>query len=412
MSTAIDTRAAGLRDRLRGALVAAAATPMTRSGEVDLDLAESYFHQLVATGADALAVLAHTGRGPFLPAELRRELILRARTAGVPVIVGVGGSSDQTGPPGTAARPRAARATDPATASPPAKDSGTPSRDDERASTGAFSIAMPPAETATAAHDPGTREPGDGGHGAPAPGGGAHGEIGRGTTERGHGDGGDGEAGRGVRGSEAALGDDPVRGTVADARMAAELGADGVLVFPSAGDRVAEHDAVWQATGLPMIAFDLYTAPCPPAVLAEILRHPGVAGLKTALLSDAMGCQETIALTREAGRLALTGEDRMFGASLLWGAEAALVGIAAASVEATAAVLRAFEGDDLRAFEKASARLDRLAAATFTAPMEGYVQRMLWLAAAEGLIPESHAHDPFGPELPEGERAAVIAASS
>lgn len=300
MSTAIDTRAARLRDRLRGALVAAAATPMTRSGEVDLDLAERYFHRLVATGADALAVLAHTGRGPFLTAGLRRELILRARTAGVPVIVGVGGSS----------------------------------------------------------------------------------------------------------------GGEAVARTVADARTAAELGADGVLVFPSQGDRVAEHEAVWQAAGLPMIAFDLYTAPCPTAVLAEILRHPGVAGLKTALLSDAMGCQETIAMTREAGRLAITGEDRMFGPSLLWGAEAALVGIAAASVETTAAVMRAFGADDLRAFEKASARLDGLAAATFTAPMEGYVQRMLWLAAAEGLIPESHAHDPYGPGLPEDERAAVIAASA
>jgi 4-hydroxy-tetrahydrodipicolinate synthase len=74
--------------------------------------------------------------------------------------------------------------------------------------------------------------------------------------------------------------------------------------------------------------------------------------------------------------------------------------------------MRAFEGDDLRGFEKASARLDRLAAATFTGPMEGYVQRMFWLAAAEGLIPESHAHDPYGPGLPDGERAEVLAVAS
>ncbi|MEV4160336.1 dihydrodipicolinate synthase family protein [Nonomuraea dietziae] len=328
MSTAIDTRAARLRDRLRGALVAAAATPMTRSGEVDLDLAESYFHRLVASGADALAVLAHTGRGPFLPADVRRGLIVRARRAGVPVIVGVGGSGG----------------------------------------------AAPHTVHARSAATPSGRE-------APA-------------------------------GATAAEGTGAVEPTVADAMTAAELGADGVLLFPSEGDRVALHDAVWRAAGLPMIAFDLYTSPCPPGVMREILGHPGVAGLKTALLSDAMGCQETIALTRAADRLAITGEDRMFGPSLLWGAEAALVGIAAASVEATGAVMRAFQGDDLRAFEKASARLDRLAAATFTAPMEGYVQRMLWLAAAEGLIPESHAHDPFGPGLAEAERADVLAASS
>ncbi|MGP3960359.1 dihydrodipicolinate synthase family protein [Nonomuraea sp. 3N208] len=290
MSTPIDARAARLRDRLRGGLVAAALTPMTRAGEVDLDLAEAYFRRLVASGADALAVLAHTGRGPFLPPDVRAGVIARARRVGVPVIVGIG--------------------------------------------------------------------------------------------------------------------------AVADAGMAADLGADGVLVFPAPGDRVALHEEVWAAAGLPMIAFDLYTDPCPPATLRRILRLPGVAGLKAALLSDAMACQETIALTREAGRLAVTGEDRMFGPSLLWGAEAALVGIAAASVETTAAVMRAFEADDLRTFEKASARLDRLAAATFTAPMEGYVQRMFWLAAAEGLIPDSHAQDPYGPALPEGERAGVLGAAS
>ncbi|GAA1756198.1 dihydrodipicolinate synthase family protein [Nonomuraea bangladeshensis] len=295
MSMPIDARAAGLRDRLRGSLAAAALTPMTPAGEVDLDIAEEYFLRLVASGAGALAVLAHTGRGPFLSAEVRAGLIVRARRAGVPVIVGVGSSEG---------------------------------------------------------------------------------------------------------------------GAVADARMAAELGADGVLVFPEPGDRVALHEAVWSAAGLPMIAFDLYTNPCPPATLRRILDLPGVAGLKTALLSDAMGCQETIALTREAGRLAITGEDRMFGPSLLWGAEAALVGVAAASVGTTAAVLRAFEGADLRGFEQASARLDRLAAATFTAPMEGYVQRMAWLAAAEGLIPGSHAHDPYGPGLPDGERARVLAAAA
>ncbi|MGP4101558.1 dihydrodipicolinate synthase family protein [Nonomuraea sp. KM90] len=293
MSAPIDPRAARLRDRLRGALVAAAATPMTASGEVDLDVAEAYFRGLAAAGADALAVLAHTGRGPFLPPDVRAGLIGRACRTGLPVIAGVGGGS------------------------------------------------TPAAE---------------------------------------------------------------------EAKVAAELGADGVLVFPSEGDRAALHDEVWAAAGLPMIAFDLYTAPCPPAVLRAIVRHPGVAGLKTALLSDAMGCQEAIARTREADRLAITGEDRMFGPSLLWGAQAALVGIAAASVETTAAVLRAFEGDDLRGFERASARLDRLAAATFTAPMEGYVQRMLWVAAAEGLIPESHAVDPYGPGLPDGERAGVLAA--
>jgi 4-hydroxy-tetrahydrodipicolinate synthase len=302
----VDISARNLRDRLRGALIAAAATPMTASGEVDLDVVSRYFAGLVADGATGLAVLAHTGRGPFLAPGTRAAVIERAVALGVPVLVGVGGGPG----PGTTGVARAA------------------------------------------------------------------GERARAAAEQ--------------------------------ARVAAELGADGVLVFPSAGDRVALHEEVWRAARLPMIAFDLYTLPCPEATLRELLAHPGVAGLKTALLSDAMGCQRAIALTREADRLAITGEDRMFGPSLLWGAEAALVGIAAASVEVTAAVLEAFRGAGLRAFEEASGRLDRLARRTFTEPMEGYVQRMLWLAAAEGRIPGTYAHDPYGPPLPETERAGLI----
>ncbi|TMR94289.1 dihydrodipicolinate synthase family protein [Nonomuraea basaltis] len=306
--------AQNLRDRLRGGLIAAAATPMTATGEVDLDVVARYFAGLVADGATGLAVLAHTGRGPFLAPHTRAAVIERAVALGVPVLVGVGGG---VRPPATA----------PVEVASPAE-------------------AASPAEVAE------------------------------------------------------------------QARVAAELGADGVLVFPSEGDRVALHEEVWRAARLPMIAFDLYTRPCPAETMRKLLEHPGVAGLKTALLSDAMGCQRAIRLTKEAGRLAITGEDRMFGPSLLWGAEAALVGIAAASVGVTAAVLEAFRGSGLRAFEEASGRLDRLARATFTEPMEGYVRRMLWLAAAEGRVPESHAHDPYGPPLPEEERAAVVAAGA
>lgn len=305
-------QAARLREQLRGMLLAAAATPMTASGEVDLDLMTAYLRSLLADGADGLAVLAHTGRGPFLPPPVRSAVIECAVSLGVPVLVGVGGAPDEARPDGWAAT-------------------------------------------------------------------------------------------QGVS-------PDATEQVVEEARVAAGLGAAGVLVFPSTEDRVALHDAVWRGAGLPMIAFDLYTLPCPPAVLKEIVGHPGVAGLKAALLSDAMGCQEAIRITREAGRLAITGEDRMFGPSLLWGAEAALVGLAAARVGVTRDVMRAFAGNDLREFERASARLDRLAAATFTAPMEGYVQRMLWLAAAEGRIPRSHAFDRYGPAMGEDERGREKAA--
>ncbi|MBO0746274.1 MAG: dihydrodipicolinate synthase family protein, partial [Candidatus Dormibacteraeota bacterium] len=71
------------------------------------------------------------------------------------------------------------------------------------------------------------------------------------------------------------------------------------------------------------------------------------------------------------------------------------------------AVIEAWRAGDAAGFVVASERLDRLAAVTFKAPIEGYIQRMLWAAAWEGLIPEESAHDPYGPPLPGHERAAV-----
>ena len=51
--------------------------------------------------------------------------------------------------------------------------------------------------------------------------------------------------------------------------------------------------------------------------------------------------------------------------------------------------------------------LDRFSQSTFTAPMEGYVRRMLWAAAAQGVIPEDVCDDPWGPPLDPAEREVV-----
>ncbi|MGN9777173.1 dihydrodipicolinate synthase family protein [Micromonospora sp. H33] len=287
--------AAALRDRLRWRLVAATATPMDAGRAVDAGVLDRYLRGLVADGADALAVCAHTGRGPYLDAETRDLVTRHAVDTGVPVIVGVGG------------RP------------------------------------------------------------------GEH------TDD-----------------------------VAAQAARAAAHGAAGVLVFPVDGDAVAHHDAVWRAAGLPMLAFDLYTRPYPASALPALLAHPGVAGIKVARLHDALACQAALAAAHRADRLAVTGEDRMFGPSLMWGAQSALVGIAAAAVPVTAAVLRAYADGRHDDFVAASARLDRLAEVTFTDPMEGYVQRMLWIAAAEGRVPATHAGDPYGPALPDGDRDRVL----
>lgn len=231
-------------------------------------------------------------------------------------------------------------------------------------------------------------------------------------------------AGAGVpAGTDAATVPQALDATVAMARSAADLGADAIMVFPPAAfagcadrtDRLLDlHDAVAEATRLPLLGFHLHEAAggyqYDRVFLDRLLARPSVAGVKTATLDRAIDCQETLDACVAAGKLAVTGEDRMFGASYTWGADAALVGIAAAALDVTCDVSAAWTAGDMTGFVAASRRLDRFAAATFDHPIEGYVQRMLWVAAAQKLIPDDAACDPFGPQLPAAERERVVAA--
>ncbi|MGH7531282.1 MAG: dihydrodipicolinate synthase family protein, partial [Gemmatimonadales bacterium] len=60
-----------------------------------------------------------------------------------------------------------------------------------------------------------------------------------------------------------------------------------------------------------------------------------------------------------------------------------------------------------RAFLRLSAQFDAFSQVTFVEPMEGYVRRMLWSLAADGVIPDDCCDDPWGPGLPAAEREAV-----
>lgn len=196
----------------------------------------------------------------------------------------------------------------------------------------------------------------------------------------------------------------------ASAAEARELGADALLAFPRPGDAVAFHDRL--SRELPVLAFYLYGAAGGVAyddeTLRGILALPGVAGIKVATLDSVMTFQR-IARLLEAypGKLLITGEDRFLGYSLLLGARAALIGMGAALTDVQAALLAAHRAGDWPRFVRLTAICDRFSEATFTAPMEGYIRRMLWAAAAAGAIPDAACDDPWGPELPDHERGAV-----
>ena len=89
------------------------------------------------------------------------------------------------------------------------------------------------------------------------------------------------------------------------------------------------------------------------------------------------------------------------------GARAALVGMGSALSDLQADLVRARVAEDWTKFVALSELCDRFGAATFTEPIEGYIRRMLWAAAAEGALSAESCDDPWGPGLPASERETV-----
>jgi 4-hydroxy-tetrahydrodipicolinate synthase len=205
------------------------------------------------------------------------------------------------------------------------------------------------------------------------------------------------------------------------AHQAAELGAGALLVHPPTlargrpdEDRLVleYHDALGRA-GLPLVLFYLYEAAggvsYSAAVLGRLLERPEVVGIKVATLDSVMTYQDVarLVLDRFPEKVLLTGEDRFLGYSLVCGADAALIGMASAWTAPQADLLKSHRDGDAARFLALNARVDAFARATFRAPMEGYVQRMLWCLVHEGVLPASSAHDPWAPPLPPGEFEAL-----
>jgi 4-hydroxy-tetrahydrodipicolinate synthase len=211
--------------------------------------------------------------------------------------------------------------------------------------------------------------------------------------------------------------------TASMAESAREGGAGAVLVYPPTSlrgmsnidARVLEvHQAV-SDVGLPVITFYLYEAaggiPYSSEALHAILALPNVIGIKVATLDSVMTFQDIALAVRggAGGSLLITGEDRFLGYSLMAGADAALIGLASACTDCSVDLLNAWFARDHETFHGLSDWLDRFAQATFTHPMEGYVQRLLWALQADDVIAVG-ALDPYGPSLPLSERDAVLRA--
>jgi 4-hydroxy-tetrahydrodipicolinate synthase len=160
---------------------------------------------------------------------------------------------------------------------------------------------------------------------------------------------------------------------------------------------------------LPLILFYLYEAAggisYRPELLAKLLDRPEVLGIKVATLDRVMTFQDTTRLIQanHDGKVVITGEDRFLGYSLMCGAQSALIGMAAACTELQARLLQSYWQGDWGRFLALNSLIDDLAQHTFVAPMEGYIQRMLWCLVHQGVIPRDAAHDPWAPPLDPAE---------
>ncbi len=197
------------------------------------------------------------------------------------------------------------------------------------------------------------------------------------------------------------------------ARDAQQGGADALLAFPRRENPVAYHEEL--SRELPVIAFYLYEAAggvdYDDATLHAILSLPRVMGIKAATLDSVMTFQRIATVMREhPAKLLITGEDRFLGYSLMMGARAALIGMGAALTDVQARLLHTFAHGDTHAFLGLSVQVDAFSQATFTAPMEGYIRRMLWALAADGVIDAEACDDPWGPALSSEDRQAVVRA--
>ncbi len=225
-------------------------------------------------------------------------------------------------------------------------------------------------------------------------------------------------------GGRAELASDPaayMSDAVQMADQAGRLGADLILCYAPVAFRkrddaerlIVEYHRRLAEVGLPMILFYLYEAAggiaYSPLVLSDLLAIRHVVGIKMATLDSVMTFQDVARLLAERpdAPMLITGEDRFLGYSLCCGGRAALIGMAAGCTKLQSDLLSCYRHGDYVRFVKLAGPVDALAQATFKAPMEGYIQRMLMVLQLQGVLPAEATFDPWGPTI---DRAAELRA--
>jgi 4-hydroxy-tetrahydrodipicolinate synthase len=193
------------------------------------------------------------------------------------------------------------------------------------------------------------------------------------------------------------------------ARETARLDVDAFLVFPISAYQgspldpeipVAYHRAIAEATGIPLIAFQLQ-----PALggviyeadsLARLMGVEGIVAIKEASF-DAKRFADTVRMLRRLPRQVtiLNGNDNFLLEAYVLGAEGALLGFGTLAAAEQVAMLEAFRKGDLdRAFELGTTLQD-LCDIIFAPPVRNYRARLKHALMRLGVIERSTVRPPL-----------------
>jgi 4-hydroxy-tetrahydrodipicolinate synthase len=195
----------------------------------------------------------------------------------------------------------------------------------------------------------------------------------------------------------------------------ARAGAGALLVFPIPAYQgepldpeipARYHRSVYEASGLPLIAFQLQPALGGVIFSLEVLERlmtvDGVVAIKEASF-DAKRFVETVRAVRAVAQdaVVLNGNDNFLLEAYLLGAEGALLGFGTLAAREQVEMLEAVRARDLPGAQAIASRLQPLCDAIFAAPVRDYRARTKHALATLGVIDHAHVRPPLLPLSPE-----------
>jgi 4-hydroxy-tetrahydrodipicolinate synthase len=202
---------------------------------------------------------------------------------------------------------------------------------------------------------------------------------------------------------------------------ARDSGASGLVVFPHpvfVGEPLAPdvpfeyHRAIAEASGLPMVLFQLQPALAgvifSKETLLKLVSIPNVVAIKEASF-DAVRFVETVRILSDAPRRirVLTGNDNFILESFLLGADGALIGFGTIAIAEQLEMLGLVEEGDLKgAREIYDNAIQPLVSVIFAPPVRNYRARTKEALVAQGVLDNAYVRPPLLP-LDEEERRAV-----